>query len=306
LPVIDLSSWRVALNGAEPVQRQTLETFSRRFAGCGFQKKAFYPGYGMAEATLIISGGLPDDEPVYRWVDRKELRKDRVVSSPPFAPSAQPLVGCGGQILDETIVIVDIGTFQPCPDDQIGEIWVAGKHIAQGYWGHAEPTRDTFQAHLNDGRGPFLRTGDLGFLKDGTLFVTGRLKDVIILQGAKYYPQDIEASIQTMISAVRPEGVATVGVTSPTGEKVVVVAELQREMLRSADLKSVANSIRRVVSEDHGLALQDVLLIRPGTLPRTTSGKIQRRLCGELYLSQEFQICHTAAGYELGVGVAAS
>jgi acyl-CoA synthetase (AMP-forming)/AMP-acid ligase II len=306
LQELDLSSWRVAINGAEPVQRHTLEAFSRRFAGCGFQKKAFYPGYGMAEATLIISGGSPGEEPVYRWVDKKELRKDNVVSSLPFAPSAQPLVGCGIRILDETIVIVNVKTSQPCPDDQIGEIWVAGKHVAQGYWGRQEATRDTFQAYLNDGRGPFLRTGDLGFLKDGTLFVAGRLKDVIILQGAKHYPHDIESSIQAMIPALRPEGVATVGITSPTGEQVVVVAELQREMLRKGDLKSVANSIRRVVSEDHGLALHDVVLIRPGTLPKTTSGKIQRRLCGDLYLTDGFQVCHQAGVHPTGMGVAAS
>jgi acyl-CoA synthetase (AMP-forming)/AMP-acid ligase II len=292
LPSFDLSSWRVALNGAEPVQYHTMEGFSEHFAPCGFQKKAFYPGYGMAEATLIISGGSPDQEPVYRWVDKNELRQDRAVSRPPSASSAQPLVGCGEQILDETIVIVAPQTSRPLPDDQIGEIWLAGKHIARGYWGRPEATRDTFQAYLTDGRGPFLRTGDLGFLKDGTLFITGRLKDVIILEGAKHYPQDIEASIQALIPAVRPEGVAAVSITSPAGERVVVVAELERELLHKADLKSVANSIRRVVSQDHGLVLQDVVLIRPGALPKTTSGKIQRRLCGDLYLSEGLQVHH--------------
>jgi len=293
----DLSSWRIAINGAEPVQRHTLESFSQRFASCGFRKKAFYPGYGMAEATLIISGGSPGEEPVYSWIDRKELQKDKVVFSPPFRASAQPVVGCGGRIFDETILIVDPQTSQLCADDQIGEIWVAGKHIAQGYWGRPEATRDTFQAYLGDGRGPFLRTGDLGFLKDGTLFITGRLKDVIILEGAKHYPQDIEASIQAVVPAVHPEGVATVGINSPAGEKLIVVAELKREILRNADLKSVANSIRRAVSEDHGLALQDVVLIAPGALPKTTSGKIQRRLCGDLYLSQGLQVCHQDGAY---------
>ncbi|HEY6349900.1 MAG TPA: fatty acyl-AMP ligase [Candidatus Angelobacter sp.] len=306
LQTFDLSSWRVALNGAEPVQHHTLEAFDRRFACCGFQKKAFCPGYGMAEATLIISGSSPDEEPVYRWVDKKELRKDRVVTSSPFAPSAQPLVGCGNRIFDETIVIVDPKTSELCPDDQIGEIWVAGKHVAQGYWSRVEATRDTFQAYLNDGRGPFLRTGDLGFLKDGTLFVTGRLKDVIILQGAKHYPQDIEASIQATITAVRPEGVATVGVNSPAGDKVVVVAEVQRKMLHKADLNNIVNSIRRVVSQDHGLPLQDVVLVRPGTLPKTTSGKIQRRLCGDLYLSEGFQVCYQAGAYAANMSITAN
>lgn len=306
LQTFDLSSWRVALNGAEPVQHHTLEAFDRRFASCGFQKKAFCPGYGMAEATLIISGSSPDEEPIYHWVDKKELRKDRVVTSSPFLRSAQPLVGCGMRILDEAIVIVDPKSSEPCPDDQIGEIWVAGRHVALGYWGRPEATRDTFQAYLNDGCGPFLRTGDLGFTKDGTLFVTGRLKDVIILQGAKHYPQDIEASIQATIPSVCTEGVATVGVNSPAGEKVIVVAELQREMLRKADLNNIANSIRRVVFQDHGLALQDVVLIRPGTLPKTTSGKIQRRLCGDLYLSEGFQVCYQAGAYAASMGITAN
>lgn len=306
LASLDLSSWRVALNGAEPVQYHTLEGFSRRFALCGFQKQAFYPGYGMAEATLIISGGSPSQEPVCRWLDKNELRQDRAVSRPASAPSAQPLVGCGGRILEETIVIVDPRTCQPLADDQIGEIWLAGKHVAQGYWGHPEATRNTFHAYLKDGRGPFLRTGDLGFLQEGTLFITGRLKDVIILQGAKHYPQDIEASIRALVPAVRPEGVATVGITSPAGEKVVVVAELQREILRNADLKSVADSIRRAVSQDHGLVLQDVVLIRPGSLPKTTSGKIQRRLCGDLYLSEGFQACHHDGGYASATAVASN
>jgi acyl-CoA synthetase (AMP-forming)/AMP-acid ligase II len=172
---------------------------------------------------------------------------------------------------------------------------VAGKHVAQGYWGNRKATQETFQAYLNDGRGPFLRTGDLGFLKDGTLFITGRSKEVIILQGVKHYPQDIEASIRTNIPAVCPEGIATVGVTGPGGEQVVVVAEVQREMLRKANLHSVANSIRRVVSEDHGLPLQDVVLVRPGTVPKTTSGKIQRRRCAYLYVSGAFRACRQVA-----------
>jgi acyl-CoA synthetase (AMP-forming)/AMP-acid ligase II len=303
---LDLSSWRVALNGAEPVQLQTLETFSRHFAGCGFQKRAFHPGYGMAEATLIISGGSPDQEPVACWVDRKALAKDKVVPIMASAPSAQAIVGCGKPIPGETVLIVDVATLQPCPDDQIGEIWVAGKHVANGYWGRPEATQETFHAYLSDGRGPFLRTGDLGFLNDGTLFITGRLKDVIILHGTKHYPQDIEASIQATIPTVRPEGVATVGISSPAGEQVVVVAEVEREMLRKTNLQDLANLIRKVVSEHHGLVLHEVVLIRPGTLPKTTSGKIQRRLCGDLYLSEGFQICHKAATHEAGLGLVQS
>jgi acyl-CoA synthetase (AMP-forming)/AMP-acid ligase II len=253
----------------------------------------------MAEATLIVSGGPHNRQPVYRWVDKKRLGHDRVVQVPPLAPSAQPLVGCGASILDETIVVVDTTTSQPCADDHIGEIWVAGKHVACGYWDRPQETRDTFQAYLSDGRGPFLRTGDLGFLNNGELFITGRLKDVIILQGTKHYPQDIEASIQSAVPALQPDGVAAVGTDTPAGERVVVVAEVQREMMRAADFENIANSIRHIAFNDHGIALHDVVLILPGGLPKTTSGKIQRRLCGDLYRSDGFRVCHQAASPKL-------
>jgi acyl-CoA synthetase (AMP-forming)/AMP-acid ligase II len=302
---LNLSSWRVALNGAEPVQQHTIEAFSRRFAGCGFRKTAFYPGYGMAEATLLITGNAPRIPPVYRWVNKQALGKDRIVSSHPAAHSAQCFVGCGHSVLDETLVIVDTRTLQCCPDNQIGEIWVAGKHIACGYWNRPHETRETFQAYLNDGRGPFLRTGDLGFLENGELFITGRLKDVIILHGVKHYPQDIEASIQTSVAEVRPEGVATVGIPGPAGEQVVVIAEVQREMFRKSDLQEVANSIRQVVCENHEFALQDVVLIRPGRLPKTTSGKVRRRLCASLYLAKKFSDSPSPVLHRPGVTVAA-
>jgi len=297
---LDLSLWRVALNGAEPVRFEDLEGFSRRFARCGFQKKSFYPGYGMAEATLIISGASPLDEPLYRWVDKESLRHDQIVSRPANDSAAQPLVGCGSSILDETIVVVDADG-QPCPDDRIGEIWVAGEHIAQGYWERPEATRKTFHAYLKDGRGPFLRTGDLGFLQNGTLFITGRLKEVIILQGVKHYPQDIETCIVARVPEVRDHGVAAFSVAGPSGEQVVAAAEVERAVLRRIDLQRLAAEIRRVVAQDYGIALLDVVLIRPGTLPKTTSGKIQRRLCSDLYLSGGFQLCQQAARHQAAV-----
>lgn len=294
---LDLSTWRVALNGAEPIRYDALEGFSRKFAASGFRKSAFYPGYGMAEATLIISGPSPHDEPVYRWVDREALRHDRIVARPAGEPSAQPLVGCGSSILDETVVIVDADG-DICAHDRIGEIWVAGNHVARGYWEHREATRETFHGYLKDGRGPFLRTGDLGFLQDGTLFITGRLKEAIILQGVKYYPHDIEACIYSALPEVRHQGVAAFSIEGASGEQVVVAAEIERELLRTADLRAIAGSIRRVVSEEYGIVLRDVVLIRPGTLPKTTSGKIQRRHCSDLYLAEGFQTCFRAATRE--------
>ncbi len=300
---LDLSSWRVALNGAEPVRHCTLEGFSRRFASCGFQKRAFYPGYGMAEATLLISGASPDEMPTYLWADKDALRQDQVVLRPCADPAARPLVGCGAAILDETIVIADSG-LRPCADNRIGEIWVAGEHVARGYWACQESTEDVFQAYLLDGRGPFLRTGDLGFLHNGMLFVTGRLKDIIIFRGVKHYPQDIEASIVAAVPAVHAHGVAAFSIDGPAGEQVAIAAEVEREFLRRADLRQLTNSIRIVVSEEHGITLQNVVLIRPGTLPRTTSGKIQRRYCGDLYQSNGFQLCHQAVTHEAAVGAA--
>src|SRR2546423_522199 len=191
--MLDLSSWNVAFTGAEPIRYETLERFATAFAPCGFRGETFYPCYGLAEATLIVAGGKRTEPPVIKKFEAAGLEQKRAVEVQIEDGATKVLVGCGHTLPKQTIVIVDPESLTRCPDNHIGEIWVSGPSIAQGYWNRSEETERTFRARLADtGEGPFLRTGDLGFLQDGELFVTGRLKDLIIIRGHNYYPQDIE------------------------------------------------------------------------------------------------------------------
>jgi acyl-CoA synthetase (AMP-forming)/AMP-acid ligase II len=190
---LDLSSWKLAFNGAEPVRAETLRRFAETFAPCGFRAEAFYPCFGLAEATLIVSGGYVAKPPIIRSFDSAALTQGKVQEVAGGSPTARDLVGCGQTLPDQKIVIAHPEKKTTCPPNAIGEIWVSGPSMAQGYWNQPDVTETTFHAHLQDtGDGPFLRTGDLGFMLDGELFVTGRLKDLIILRGVNYYPQDIE------------------------------------------------------------------------------------------------------------------
>ncbi|MEM8780878.1 MAG: fatty acyl-AMP ligase, partial [Cyanobacteria bacterium P01_G01_bin.49] len=198
LETLDLSSWKVAFNGAEPVRAQTLNAFAQKFAPCGFRPDAFYPCYGMAEATLFITGGLQSQVPKQKTIDEKALADNRIVEVSSQQAQSQTLVSCGKAWLEQTLKIVDPNTLTECQPNQVGEIWLSGGSVAQGYWQQPQKTQETFEAYLaNTQEGPFLRTGDLGFVaEDGELFVTGRLKDVMIIRGRNHYPQDIELTVE--------------------------------------------------------------------------------------------------------------
>src|SRR5829696_6493792 len=274
---LDLSSWEVAFTGAEPVRQETLERFAAAFAPCGFRREAFYPAYGLAEATLFVSGGLKTAPPVVLPVKGAELQRDRVVPVSVEEESARMLVGCGRTLADQKVVVVDPNSLTRCPHDRVGEVWVSGSSVAQGYWGRVEETKHAFRAYLADtGEGPFLRTGDLGFLHHGELFVTGRLKDLIVIRGSNHYPQDIEQTLEQSHAAVRPGGCAAFSVGSDEGEQLVVVQELERRYVTSADMSEVVASIRRAVAEHHGLEVHAIALLKTGSLSKTSSGKIQR------------------------------
>jgi acyl-CoA synthetase (AMP-forming)/AMP-acid ligase II len=275
---LDLSSWTVAFNGAEPIRQETLERFAATFASCGFRWEAFYPTYGLAEATLIVSGGSQTAPPVVLSVEGAELERDRVVAASAGDEGARTLVGCGRALADQKVVVVNPESLTRQPPDRIGEIWVSGPSVAQGYWDRPEETKHAFRAYLADtGEGPFLRTGDLGFLHHGELFVTGRLKDLIIIRGRNHYPQDIEHTVEQSHVALRPGGCAAFSVETDEGEQLAIVQELERRFVRSADVGEVAASIRRAVAEHHELQVHAVVLIRTGSIPKTSSGKIQRR-----------------------------
>lgn len=274
---LDLSRWELAFTGAEPIRASTLEQFADVFAECGFRRDAFYPCYGLAEATLFVSGGSKLTQSKTCTVDRIALTQGQVTESQ--AEDALSLVGCGQAAVDQSIWIVDPPTRQPRNPEQVGEIWLAGPSVAQGYWQQRQTTQETFGAELADGTGPFLRTGDLGFLRNGELFVTGRLKDVIIIRGQNHYPQDIEQTVAQSHGAVQAQAGAAFGVEVNGEEQLIVLQEVQRPALRSLDSNAVIEAIRAAVSRHHGLQVHGVALLKPGSLPKTTSGKVQRHGC---------------------------
>ena len=298
---LDLSSWEVAFCGAEPIRRETLEQFTATFAPCGFRREAFYPGYGLAESTLFVSGGSKTSSPVVLSVEGAELERDLVVTASAGDEGSRTLVGCGRALADQKVVVVEPKSLTQCSPGRVGEIWVSGPSVTQGYWGRLEETKHAFRAYRADtGEGPFLRTGDLGFLHQGELFVTGRLKDLIILRGRNHYPQDIEHTAEQSHVALRPGGCAAFSAETDEGELLVIVQELERRFVRSADVGEVVASIRRAVAEHHELRVHAVVLIRTGSIPKTSSGKIQRRATRAAYLGGTLT---TVAMDVLSVGV---
>ncbi|WP_433931236.1 amino acid adenylation domain-containing protein [Sorangium cellulosum] len=281
---LDLSAWRVAFNGAEPIRAATLDRFAEAFAPAGFRRDAFYPCYGLAEATLLVTGGAADAPPVVRAVGRAALAEGRAAFDPRDPEAGVSLVGCGGSPAGDEVRIVDPETLRACEDERVGEIWVAGASVAQGYWERPEDTAATFEARLSTGEGPFLRTGDLGFFSRGELYVTGRLKDLIIVRGRNIYPQDIELTAEESHPGLRAGGGAAFSVDVDGEERVVIVQELGRRASASMDPAELGAAIERAVADRHEVAVHAVVLIKPGSLPRTTSGKVQRRACRGRFL----------------------
>ncbi|MBW4596130.1 MAG: AMP-binding protein [Brasilonema angustatum HA4187-MV1] len=277
---LDLSSWEVAFNGAEPVRAETIERFSATFADCGFRRSAFYPCYGMAETTLIVSGGLKKEPPVIGFLQDKAFKQNLIVTTNSKDEDARTIVGVGHSSLDQKIVIVHPESLTRCSDGQIGEIWVAGPSVAGGYWKKLEETQQTFNAQLqNIKEGPYLRTGDLGFLLDGELFVTGRLKDMMIIRGQNHYPQDIELTVENSHPALRANCGAAFSVETNGVEQLVITQEIERTYLRQLDVDEIVKSIRQAVSEQHQLQVYAIVLLKTASIPKTSSGKIQRHAC---------------------------
>jgi len=286
---LDLSSWTVAFSGAEPVRADTLERFAETFAPCGFRPEAFYPCYGLAEATLLVSGGYKTAPPIVRWFDSKSLEADRVVPIAAGEGNARALVGCGQTMPDQQIVIADPSRLTRMPAGQVGEVWVSGPSVAQGYWQRTDETEQTLRAHLQDtGEGPFLRTGDLGFVHDGELFVTGRLKDLVIVRGENHYPQDIEATAARSHPAVRAGSGAVFTVEEGAEQKLVIILELERR--QRVEVAEVIGAIRRDVAREHDLVADAIALVRAGNIPKTSSGKIQRYACRDAFLDRSLEV----------------
>ncbi|WP_161982261.1 AMP-binding protein [Dictyobacter alpinus] len=281
---LDLSSWRIATNGAEPILRSTIVQFMEKFQANGFQRTTLRPGYGLAEATLMVSSNATGDAIMIRTFDGSALGQGRACLAPDDAPHARALAGCGWIADGHQLKIVDPVTLVASATDEVGEIWVRGPGIAKGYWQRPEQTKQTFQAYTSDtGEGPFLRTGDLGFQHKGELFITGRLKDVIIIRGVNHYPQDIEQTVAACHEALVADGGAAFSLIDDDREQLVVVSEVSRQF-RNNDFSEIMIAIRRAVIEEHDVEVAAIALLKAGMIPKTSSGKIQRQLCRQQFL----------------------
>jgi acyl-CoA synthetase (AMP-forming)/AMP-acid ligase II len=280
---LDLSRWSVAVNGAEPIRAETLNRFAEAFGAAGFRETSFCPGYGLAEATLKVTATPRGRGPVFLTVDGAALDQGRVVVTLPGGPGARTLVSNGTTAVDTDVVIVDPHGRRPCEAGTVGEVWVAGSIVAAGYWNRPADTADTFGARLaGEARGPFLRTGDLGCLSGGELYIAGRSKDLIIIRGQNHYPQDIEQTVESLGPSLRSHGCAAFSLDVDGEERLIVAQEIERDA-RGVDLSDVAGRIRQAVAEAHEVYVYDVVILRAGALPRTSSGKIQRQACRLAY-----------------------
>lgn len=278
---LDLSTWRVAYNGAEPIRWETLKRFHEVFRINGFQWQHHYPVYGLAEATVLVSSGRRSYEPRALRLDAAKLAVDVAVETQETGKYSVTVPSCGPVSCGTRIVVAHPDTCEPCGPGEVGEIWVRSPSVALGYWNRPEETRKTFHAYLaGSGEGPFLRTGDLGFLSRGELVVTGRIKELIIVRGRKHYPQDIERSVEECHDAVRAGCVAAFSLDGDGSEELAVVAEVDRRQLRSGSvLDAILAAVRQTVTEQHGLQLRQVVLLRAGHIPKTSSGKLRRHAC---------------------------
>ena len=286
---LDLSRWKVAFNGAETVRHETMKRFLDAFAPCGFRYESFMPCYGLAEATVGVSWNGKHAQPVTLEVDAAALEQNKV-GAPSGGGRRQTLVGCGMEPQNHKIVIVDPETLIRCPPGQVGEIWVSGPSVGQGYWNRPQETEETFKASLKEtGEGPFLRTGDLGFLKDGELFVTGRIKDLLIIGGQNHYPQDIEQTVEQSHSAIRSGCCAAFAVDIDGEERLVIAAEVDGSR-SSLDMETVIGDIKQAVAQEHGLTVYKIVPLKARSLPKTSSGKIQRYACKKGFLSESLEM----------------
>ena len=311
---LDLSSVVTAYNGSEPVRADTLKNFYEAFAPQGFRQEAFFPCYGLAEATLFVSGGPATRLPNVMEIDGSALERNVVKRRSPATTQSNKIVGCGRAWLDTRVEIVNPETAAACGPEEIGEVWVAGRSVARGYWQRGAETAETFHAYMADtAEGPFMRTGDLGFLRDGELFITGRLKDMIIIRGRNIYPQDIERAVEGAIEFVKPNTCAAFSIGADGDEALAVVIEADRALVRavarrnkereslgadvnpayvggpSAEAERLVSRIRRAVAEEYEIQVREVIFVMPGSFPRTTSGKVQRSACRSKMLKGELE-----------------
>src|SRR5579885_2480556 len=292
---LDLSGWEGAGNGAEPVRSSTLERFTQHFSVCGFPHTAFRPGYGLAEATLVVTTRCKNEPTAIKTISKQHLEEGYVEAVSAGSNDAQQIVGCGQSIDNQSVVIVNPETLRRCENFQVGEIWVSGPSVAQGYWQRPQETDRVFRAHLATGEGPFLRTGDLGVFQDGNLFITGRLKDLIVISGRNLYPQDIELTVEQAHPAIIAGHCVAFSYEHEGEERLIILAEINHRYRSQANLSSadeysrldtqeIIKSVRRAVAEQHEVRVHQILLLKIGGILKTSSGKLQRSACRKAFL----------------------
>ena len=308
---LDLTSLRVAYNGSEPVRASTLRAFVDAFAGCGMRASALFPCYGMAETTLFVSGGPIDRAPLVRTVSKSMLEGNQVRDAAPGSADAREVVSSGIVASANLVVIVDPESLRPAGRQRVGEVWVAGPSVARGYWQRPVETAAAFDNRLPGQAQPFLRTGDLGFMQDGELFITGRLKDLVIVNGRNVYPQDVEEVIEGAIDFIAPNMCAAFSVEIDGQERLAIVAEANRSLARAAQqqagagsaidqvlvrIELAARNICTLIAQQFDVSVSSLVFVKPGSFPRTTSGKVQRARCKELALAGELELVYVMPG----------
>jgi acyl-CoA synthetase (AMP-forming)/AMP-acid ligase II len=287
---LDLSSWRVCYNGSEPVQKQTIEQFYSMFKEYGLQWNSIRPVYGLAEATLAVSGSV-GSAPVLFAVNCRALEEHKIVPSQNGGIEEKTLLSSGSIHSNFfEIAIIDPESGAVCGPDRVGEVWLKGRSVTLGYWNRPEETFETFHARTKSGDGPYMRTGDLGFIRNGELFITGRCKDLIIIAGRNHYPQDIERTAQLAHPALLENSGAAFSLDEQGEERLVIVNEIGRAFIHSINFEEIIGAVRQAVAEEHGIRLWKMNLVRPGTIPKTTSGKIQRRSCKVAFTNGQLAI----------------
>jgi acyl-CoA synthetase (AMP-forming)/AMP-acid ligase II len=291
LAELDLSSWQAAGNAAEPINPKVLEKFVETFSPCGFAWETFAPAYGLAEYTLLVSNKPKGTKPVITRLDAASLERDKIVDAKPEQETGvRTIASCGRLVCETKVAIAHPDTLTRCAPDEVGEIWVSDPSVAQGYWQREEETKETFRAYTQDtNEGPFLRTGDLGFLKDGELYITGRIKDLIIIRGTNHYPQDLEWTVQHLHPALRPDYGAAFSIEANGEEQLVIVQEVERRS-EKFDTDRLIGDIRQEIAEEHEIPAHAIVLAKSGTILKTASGKIQRRACRQNFLGGTINI----------------
>ncbi len=288
---LDLSSLITFYSGAEPVRKNSFDAFYSSFKDYGLKETSLYPTYGMAETTLVISGDSIEKPPKYITIDKQSYQQNKVKILPLQAKNGLTLASVGKTRPDMQARIVNPETMMACKEGEVGEIWISGTSVTKGYWNKPELSLETFDAHIaSSGEGPFLRTGDLGFMHEGDLYVSGRLKDLIIIRGANYYPQDIELVAEQSHEGINTGNSAAFSIESNDEEKLVIVAEMRRTALHKLDAEDVCAKIRNAVFQAFELRPHAIVLIRKVSIPKTSSGKIQRRACKQEYLDGKLSI----------------